>query len=93
LAFFLAWEIYDICPFIDPSHDGVAVPFINLFDYFSFNLIAQQYFICEETWNHKKITKKDAWSSLPLFFKMLRINCPKQLELYTSKRKGKKNKI
>jgi len=37
---FLAWEIYDNCPFIDPSHNGVVILINSLFDYLFFNLIA-----------------------------------------------------
>jgi hypothetical protein len=57
LAFFLALGIYDICPFIIPSHDGVVVPFVSLFDYLSFNLIAWHIVICEKNWNHKNNEK------------------------------------
>jgi hypothetical protein len=63
---FLAWEIYDIYQLIDLSHDGVVVPFVNWFDYLSFNLTTQHISFCKEIWNDKN-NKKKCMESPPFF--------------------------
>jgi len=55
---FLAWEIYDIYPLIDPNHDGVVVPIGNLFNYLFFNLIVQYISFCEKSWNRENNKNK-----------------------------------
>ncbi len=61
--------IYDIYPFIDPSHDGVFVPFTSQFYYLSFNLIAQHFFKKNKKWNHKNNPKKCMESPPPFSLK------------------------
>jgi hypothetical protein len=63
---FLTWEIYDLCPLINPSHDGRVVPIDNLFDYLFFNLIAQDILFCKK-FGITKITIRSAWSPPPPF--------------------------
>jgi hypothetical protein len=58
LAFFLVWEIYDICPLIDLSHDDVVISFTSFFDYLSFNLIIQHILFFAKKNGITKIMKK-----------------------------------
>jgi hypothetical protein len=56
---FLAWELYDICPLIDPSHNGVVVLINSLLNYLFFNLIVQHISFVKKI-EITKITKASA---------------------------------
>jgi hypothetical protein len=71
LAFFLAWEIYDIYPFINLSQDDVVIPFVSLLDYFSFNLIIRHISIFGNFGITKITKKKKHGVPSPPFFKVL----------------------
>ncbi len=62
----LAWEIYDNCPFINPSHDDEVILINSLLDYLFFNLIAQHILFYKKSWNCKKNKKKSMESPPPL---------------------------
>jgi hypothetical protein len=62
---FLAWEIHDNYPLINPSHDGVVILITNLLNYLFFNLIAQHILFCKRSWNHKNNKKKSTESPPP----------------------------
>jgi hypothetical protein len=89
----LAWEIYDNCPFINPSHDDEVILINSLLDYLFFNLIAQHILFYKKKLELQKEQKEIHGVPSPPSFKMLHTNCPKQLEPYTFKRKGRKNRI
>ncbi len=77
IGLFPSWEIYDICPLIVPSHDGVVIPFMSLFDYLSFNLMAQHISFCEKKLESQKYQKRMHGAPSPLLKKLLCTNYPK----------------